>query len=350
MRRKQIPSNGTHGISCGFMLAGSFFDLKSLGEVGEKGEYKLSDAQYEECLRMIQGNMQANGSRDSKRYRLVRGVGVRTRDDRVGSTQYGTERERYNGEGGGRVFKWYSRAVFNSYLSRMGVDERSCDERQCTIALGATSDELRKYPMLMERLVAFSGPQCYPHLDPQSSDYRVRGNEYHEDTKTKDEKQCGPCGVIDSRNWLQCKDKECGKWRCILPAVVGSLRGDRFNHVEASDIDWHTWLSRAQCRYDAVKRLHSHEVAGASMCQDADGTSVSNIAEGSPCADVGGGTRNRLRSKTPSEPWTPKKADVVEPNTPGTPGEILEPEAPTPGTPNTPESCLFGMRTPSDWD
>ena len=41
------------------------------------------------------------------------------------------------------------------------------------LALGATSDELRKYPMVTARLRAYDGPQCYPHVDPRSADYRV---------------------------------------------------------------------------------------------------------------------------------------------------------------------------------
>ena len=91
--------------------------------------------------------------------------------------RYGTEREQYNGRGGGRVFKWYSRAVFNNYLARMGASEQSCTERQCMVALGAVSDELKKYPMVTERLTPFAGPQCYPHLDVASANYRVHANE-----------------------------------------------------------------------------------------------------------------------------------------------------------------------------
>ncbi len=95
--------------------------------------------------------------------------------------------------GGRKVFKWYSRAVINNYLTRMGASEHSCTERQCMIALGAVSDELRKYPMVTDRLTRFAGPQCYPHLDPSSVDYRVLANQVpkgeeerpHEDRKTR---------------------------------------------------------------------------------------------------------------------------------------------------------------------
>ncbi len=41
------------------------------------------------------------------------------------------------------------------------------------LALAAVSDELRKYPMVTDRLKAYAGPQCYAHLDKAGSDYRV---------------------------------------------------------------------------------------------------------------------------------------------------------------------------------
>ena len=77
---------------------------------------ELSDKDYEECPIRINANLKANKSRESKKYEL--GRGVRNRDDRGGGSdsKYGGERERYNGRGGGRVFKWYSRAVFNLSL------------------------------------------------------------------------------------------------------------------------------------------------------------------------------------------------------------------------------------------
>ena len=126
-------------------------------------------------LEGIQDNLVLRKGRKGKKYEC--GAGVRTRDDRVDGGHYGTEREKYNGRGGGRVFKWYSRPVFNNYLARMGVSEESATERQCMLALAATSDELKKYPMVTERLVPFLGPQCYPHMDRSSVEYRVRANE-----------------------------------------------------------------------------------------------------------------------------------------------------------------------------
>ena len=84
-------------------------------------------------------------------------------------------------EGGGCVFKWYSRPVFNKILAQMGVDEACCSERQCMRALAAVSLEVKKYPMVTDRLTAYAGPQCYAHLDPSSPEYRVHANEQRED-------------------------------------------------------------------------------------------------------------------------------------------------------------------------
>ena len=106
-------------------------DLEHLSEVDDAGQYKLTDELNERCLKKMQENVEKHKSREAKKYE--RGACVRTRDDRVDrdtygneGSQYGTERERYNGRGGGRVFKWYSRAVFNNYLARMGASEQSC--------------------------------------------------------------------------------------------------------------------------------------------------------------------------------------------------------------------------------
>ena len=184
--------------------------------------HELSNKEYESCLRKMQAYIDANKGREAKKYE--RGAGVRELNDRGGSGErYGTDRERYNGRGGGRVFKWYSRAVFNNYLSRMGTSEEGCSERQCMLALAATSDELKKYPMLLDRLVAYAGPQCFPHLDPASSDYRARANQ-----RLKEEQGDGPCAPsrVDAADrgggagavgatacWMQCEG--CKKWRCV---------------------------------------------------------------------------------------------------------------------------------------
>ena len=183
-------------------------ELECLNELDERGEYRLNDELYERCLRKIQENLVLNKGREGKKYEC--GAGVRTRDDRVGGGHYGTEREKYNGRGGGRVFRWYSRPVFNNYLARMGASEESCTERQCMLALAATSDELRKYPMVTERLVPFLGPQCYPHMDRSSVEYRARANERvkgedadggHDSSQRQDDGG----SVMQVGSWMKCQ-------------------------------------------------------------------------------------------------------------------------------------------------
>ena len=96
--------------------------------------HELTGEEYCLCLKKINANVAMH----NLQRRMVRGAGVRSEVDRDRSNKYGSERECYNGNGGGRVFKWYTRTVFNNYLGLMGVSESSCTERQCMLALGAT--------------------------------------------------------------------------------------------------------------------------------------------------------------------------------------------------------------------
>ena len=110
-------------------------DLNYLSERDPAGHWKLSDAEYERCLSRMQKYISSNTSHAGRPglKLLERGAGVRSRDDRGAEAdaegRYGAARERYNGRGGGKVFKWYSRAVFNNVLARWGASEESCTER-----------------------------------------------------------------------------------------------------------------------------------------------------------------------------------------------------------------------------
>ena len=241
--------------------------LEYLNEVDARGQFVLTDEVYERCLKRLQEDVDKHIGRAGQKYE--RGAGVRTRDDRVDREaygnerrgRYGTEREQYNGRGGGRVFKWYSRAVFNNYLARMGASEQSCSERQCMVALAAVSDELRKYPMVLERLTPFAGPQCYPHLDPRSASYRVHANERRRDGEAEEgeggaaregaEPRAEACAVLDEGCWLRCD--RCSKWRCVAAACAPALRGYGFFDVRATDMDWSAWLGGARRRYAMVE-------------------------------------------------------------------------------------------------
>ena len=154
------------------------------------------------------------------------------------------------------MFMHYSRPVFNNYLKRMGVTEQSCTERQCMVALSATSDELSKYDMVKDRLRKYAGPQCFPHLDPSSSEYRVRANEVPVGGAVDGEGGSGAPSVngaiVDERNWLQCC--RCKKWRFIAPACAPVFAGEHFFSVRDTDVDWQSWLGGAAARFAAAEQ------------------------------------------------------------------------------------------------
>ena len=136
----------------------------------------LHDVEYESCLEKVHAHVKYNKSSLSKKYEC--GKGARSVEDRgVGDEEqrFGSELEQYNGIDGGRVFKWYTRGVFNKHLSSKGTSERSCTERQCVDALAAASEELRVNG-LTAALAPFAGPQCFAHLNAASVECRVHAN------------------------------------------------------------------------------------------------------------------------------------------------------------------------------
>ena len=198
--------------------------------------------------------------REQRKYEV--GAGVRSRDDRLGASgRFGTDRERYNGRNGGQRFRWYSRPVFNRYLSRAGASEASCTERQCMDALAATSDELRKYPMVTDNLTPFAGPQCFPHLDKASTECRLHANQRlkTEEAPPGDGRQpLGPgsgCAPCEPGSWLQCD--RCQRWRCVDRACVPALRGHQFFEPADTDLDWQAWLGGAEARYALAERARA---------------------------------------------------------------------------------------------
>ena len=287
---------------------------------------ELLDKDYEECLKKMNGYVKKHRSREHKKYEI--GRGVRNRDDRGGKedSKYGTERERYNGRGGGRVFKWYSQAVFNSYLKRMGASEETCTERQCMAALEATSDDLRKYDMVTDNLIPYAGPQCYPHLDKGSLEYRAKQGKLKTEAPDGDidaqhERRAEASTVLHDGCWLTCD--QCGKWRCVARDSLPVVRGFGFFEPLATDLDWEQWLAGAEERYEAIGRAQSRaEAVGVDVDGEVD-TAPAAVGDGaSPqqrrrrrkCADVdvvGAGptgceltspARKRLLVKTRSDP------------------------------------------------
>ena len=170
------------------------------------------------------------------------------------------------------------------------------------VALAATSNELRKYPMVTENLTAFAGPQCYPHLDPKSVEYRVHANrrlktearEEGDESATQgshvdavQKRQASEAAVFQERCWMKCD--RCGKHRCVAEACLPVLRGFDFFEPAVTDLDWESWLRSAGDRYSAVERAQGFVGVGGRRrlrrkSSEVDAVGASVVTEGSGAA------------------------------------------------------------------
>jgi hypothetical protein len=129
-------------------------------EHGElRGLSDLQDSEYNECLEKVNSYFVANRPlrRCGARVLLKPDMGPRS------SAERGTELEDYNGEGGGRIFKWYARVMFECELRALGVGRGTMTEALCMRALRATSVRLRQLSEVTKSLKEYAGPQCFPH-------------------------------------------------------------------------------------------------------------------------------------------------------------------------------------------
>ena len=93
---------------------------------------EMENDEYNDCLERVDDYLRKHKSlRDVNR--VGRDMGPRGAQER--DWPGFAESEAHNGEGGGRVFKWYSPAVFALELQRRGVDRVTCTEKQCVDAL-----------------------------------------------------------------------------------------------------------------------------------------------------------------------------------------------------------------------
>ena len=245
----------------------------------------LTPEQYEVCLRKVSDYVRKNNLTG----KLKQGVGVRGIEDQDRDDKFGCARERYNGEGGGKVFKWYSRAVFINYLSRMQTTPAECNEKECMLALAAVSNELKKYPMIMDGLTAYAGPQCFPHLNKDGGEYRLHANDvvHKEDVEMKGV-ECVATGVFDAECWRQCDT--CSRWRLLDRRCLPATSENVYMAVRDTDLDWESWLECAGARYDAAGLSSTHDV-----CDE-------DVAAGPTSVDA---PRKRLCVKTPSDVAVP---------------------------------------------
>ena len=245
----------------------------------------LTPEQYEVCLCKVNDHVRMH----NLTAKLKQGVGARGIHDQDRNDKFGSVRERYNGEGGGKVFKWYSRAVFINYLNRMQTTPAECSEKECMLALGAVSDELKKYPMVMDRLTAYAGPQCLQHLDKDGGEYRLHANDVRvEDTEVKG-MECVATGVFDAECWRQCDC--CSRWRLLDRRCLPAASEDAYMAVRSTDLDWESWLESAGARYDAAGLLSTYDVCDEDVITEP--TSVD-------------APRKRLCVKTPSDAAVPR--------------------------------------------
>ena len=128
----------------------------------------------------------------------------------------------YNGSNseGGRVFKWYSLAVFQDRLREVGWTKRNCKtgaevhasvtERQRMRALELTDKYFRDFPAANACLSEYVGPQCYPQL---ADNTRYRANEVRGSEAAGGLVPLLLAAREQMRHWLQCD--RCSRWRLV---------------------------------------------------------------------------------------------------------------------------------------
>ena len=179
------------------------------------------------------------------------------------------------------------------------------------IALTATSDELHKYPMARDRLKKYAGPQCFPHLNPRSAEYRVLANEEPSGEGGVDALGGGGGvsytpgdAILQERSWLQCC--RCNKWRLVSQGCVAALGGESYFSVRPTDMDWESWLRGAAVRYTASEVAQDRGdavcAAGAQEASDGVRDSGQNQKVGGGGEEVGVGVAAGSRKRFVLEP------------------------------------------------
>ena len=160
----------------------------------------------------------------------------------------------YNGIGGGRVFRWYSRAIFERHLRTMHplwcgpprqVHEGDLTERQCMQALRATSSEIQRFPSVFVSMVEYSGPQCFPHVSEPGR--REANAQVFSSRRTADEEQKREASGGFRGKWRCCDD--CKRWRYLSQNAAAVFDRDACLAACYGNADWGAWLKAAPARY-----------------------------------------------------------------------------------------------------
>ena len=97
------------------------------------GLAELEAVQYEACLQAVHVYYIKHQS-VRKNHGLEKDKGPAGFGDRLDGS-----RVHYNGEGGGRMYKWYLPGLFRGELLKLGTTADRCNETQCMQALSVTN-------------------------------------------------------------------------------------------------------------------------------------------------------------------------------------------------------------------
>ena len=109
--------------------------------------------------------------------------------------------------------------------------------------------------MVMDRLTAYAGPQCYPHLDKNGGESRLHANDVREENEQVEGLKCVAASVFDTECWRQCD--RCSRWRLLDRRLSPAVSEDVYMAVRPTDLDWESWLEGAAARYDAAGLSHA---------------------------------------------------------------------------------------------
>ena len=213
------------------------FELNTAGRL-VRGLCDLTDAEYDACLERVHEYYRKH---PDQRTLLKPNKGpVNSSARRQPGAERKVEFEDYNGEGGGRVFRWYNKAVFEMHLKKLGADSVSqANEKQVMAALGLTSEDLFSGMVNGRRLLEYAGPQCHPQV--------------RERAEAEPEVTCGRVQELNQYRdcWLQCQS--CEKFRLVrrdcMPAVCPGMFKE--SAPCPGDVDWKNWMQMAEERYKA---------------------------------------------------------------------------------------------------
>jgi len=107
-------------------------------------------------------------------------------------------------------------------------------------ALKATSERLQRNDQKCAHLVPFAGPQCFAHIDPDGSSYRVDANMLRRSEKRGVLDDSSILNAFHTDRWKQCC--VCAKWRFVDEDTARLLRSESFFEERDSDLDWARWL------------------------------------------------------------------------------------------------------------